>query len=159
MTSSSGLRLDAADDAMLRGEAGPGAAFAMRVLASFAAAVGARSLISIQGSHIDGCLYHGQASLDFVERLAAAGARVRVPTTLNVGSLDLIHPDLVRLPAADAAASRRLMEAHLELGCQPSFTCAPYQSLFRPRRGDQVAWGESNAIVFANAVIGARTAR
>jgi len=31
--------------------------------------------------------------------------------------------------------------------------------LARPRFGEQVAWGESNAIVFANSVIGARTAR
>lgn len=159
MSPTSDLILDDADRAMLHGEAGPGAAFAMRVLTRFAAAVGARSLIGIQGAHIDGCLYHGQASLDFVERFAGSGARVRVPTTLNVGSLDLIHPDLVRMPAADAGKSRRLMEAHLELGCQPSFTCAPYQTLFRPRFGEQVAWGESNAIAFANSVIGARTAR
>ena len=51
------------------------------------------------------------------------------------------------------------MRAHEELGCQPSFTCAPYQTAFRPRFGEQIAWGESNAIVFANSVIGARTNR
>jgi hypothetical protein len=51
------------------------------------------------------------------------------------------------------------MQAHEALGCQASFTCAPYQTLFRPRFGEQVAWGESNAIVFANSVIGARTNR
>jgi predicted aconitase len=51
------------------------------------------------------------------------------------------------------------MEAHLALGCERSFTCAPYQTRFRPRFGEQIAWGESNAIVFANSVIGARTNR
>jgi predicted aconitase len=51
------------------------------------------------------------------------------------------------------------MKAHEELGCQPSFTCAPYQTAFRPAFGEQIAWGESNAIVFANSVIGARTNR
>ena len=153
------LRLDRPEEAMLHGEAGPGPALAMRVLCGFAATVGARTLLPITGSHIDGCLYHGQASLDFIEAFRASGTTVRVPTTLNVGSLDLIHPELVRLPAEDAEPSRRLMEAHQALGCLPSFTCAPYQSLHRPRFGDQVAWGESNAIVFANAVIGARTAR
>jgi predicted aconitase len=51
------------------------------------------------------------------------------------------------------------MRAHLELGCAPTFTCAPYQSAARPRFGAQIAWGESNAIVFANSVIGARTNR
>ena len=51
------------------------------------------------------------------------------------------------------------MRAHVELGCAPTFTCAPYQSAVRPRFGAQIAWGESNAIVFANSVIGARTNR
>jgi predicted aconitase len=51
------------------------------------------------------------------------------------------------------------MEAHLALGCEASFTCAPYQTRFRPAFGEQIAWGESNAIVFANSVIGARTNR
>src|SRR5690606_6167359 len=113
----------------------------------------------VSGAHIDGCLYHGQVNLDFVERLVAGGGRVRVPTTLNVGAIDLIHPELIRLSNPEQAPARRLMRAHEELGCIPSFTCAPYQTMFRPRLSQQIAWGESNAIVFANSVIGARTNR
>ncbi len=82
-----------------------------------------------------------------------------MPTTLNVGSMDLIHPELFRGSPALAADGRRLMAAHEALGCVGSFTCAPYQTLFRPSFGEQIAWAESNAIVFANSVIGARTAR
>ena len=144
---------------MLNGDAGPAPAFAMQMLAAFARAVGAPALLDITGAHIDGCLYHGQVSLDFAERLAGSGGRVRVPTTLNVGALDLIHPELMRMPPAAQTPARRLMRAHEELGCEPSFTCAPYQTRFRPKFGDQIAWGESNAIVFANSVIGARTNR
>jgi predicted aconitase len=151
--------LDAADAATLAGQRGEAAQFAMRILVAFSESLGARRLLDIEGAHIDGCLYHGQVNLDFVERLVALGGRVRVPTTLNVGSMDLIHPELMLQPAAEQAPLRRLMEAHEELGCVPSFTCAPYQTLFRPRFGQQVAWGESNAIVFANSVIGARTNR
>jgi len=131
----------------------------MRILVSFAEAVAAPSLLDISGAHIDGCLYHGQVSLDFVERLVSAGGRVRVPATLNVGAVDLIHPELIRLSNPEQAPARRLMKAHEELGCIPSFTCAPYQTVHRPAFGDQIAWGESNAIVFANSVIGARTNR
>ena len=144
---------------MLRGDSGEAAAFAMQILAAFSRAVGASSLLDISRAHIDGCLYHGQASLDFVERLVAGGGRVRVPTTLNVGALDLIHPELIRLSPDEQAPARRLMQSHEQLGCQPSFTCAPYQTRFRPAFGEQIAWGESNAIVFANSVIGARTNR
>jgi predicted aconitase len=154
-----GLTLTPGDQAMLRGDDGPAAAFAMQILVSFAEAVGAGALLDITRAHIDGCLYHGQVSLDFVERLVAGGGRVRVPTTLNVGAVDLIHPELVRLPERVQAPAKRLMRAHEELGCVPSFTCAPYQTRFRPSFGEQIAWGESNAIVFANSVIGARTNR
>ncbi|MER9232090.1 aconitase X [Mesorhizobium sp. M0622] len=153
------LELTADDQSMLHGEQGSAAAAAMKILVAFAKAVGARKLLDIAGAHIDGCLYHGQASLDFVERLIEGGGRVRVPTTLNVGSFDLIHPALVKMPPSQEAPARRLMKAHLELGCQATFTCAPYQTRFRPGFGEQIAWGESNAIVFANSVIGARTNR
>jgi predicted aconitase len=144
---------------MLSGEHGEAAAFAMRLLVAFAEAVGATELLDISGAHIDGCLYHGQVNIDFIERLVAGGGHVRVPTTLNVGAVDLIHPDLVRLGNPELTHARRLMRAHEELGCIPSFTCAPYQTRYRPSFGEQIAWGESNAIVFANSVIGARTNR
>ncbi|RWE66007.1 aconitase X [Mesorhizobium sp.] len=153
------LELTAGDQSMLQGENGPAVAAAMKILVAFSKAVGARKLLDIAGAHIDGCLYHGQAGLDFVERLVEGGGSVRVPTTLNVGSFDLIHPGLVKMPAAEEVPARRLMKAHLELGCQATFTCAPYQTRFRPAFGEQIAWGESNAIVFANSVIGARTNR
>ena len=84
---------------------------------------------------------------------------VWLPTTLNVGSLDLIHPELFRGDEVLRSQAQRLMQAHLELGCESTFTCAPYQSRNRPRLGQQIAWAESNAIVFANSVLGARTNR
>ena len=153
------LDLSRFDRELLGGAHGPGAAFAMRLLVRFAEAVDARSFLDIEAAHVDGCLYHGRASLDFVERMIDLGGKVRVPTTLNVGSVDLIHPELFRGTKEDAENGARLMCAHVELGCAPTFTCAPYQSASRPRFGAQIAWGESNAIAFANSVIGARTNR
>ncbi len=132
---------------------------AMRLILTLAKATGASHLIDVTRAHIDGCLYHGAVGLDFVERLAASGAIVRIPTTLNVSSLDLLHPDLYRGDAAVAAAARRQMDAYVALGCRPTWTCAPYQLVDRPRFGEQIAWAESNAIVFANSVLGARTNR
>lgn len=151
------LALTPADHAVL--EAGGAAGFAMQLLVRYGEALGAPGMIAVTRAHIDGCLYHGAASLDFVRHLIGLGGRVRVPTTLNVGSVDLIHPELFRGKPELGRAGRELMEAHEALGCVATFTCAPYQTLFRPGFGEQVAWGESNAIAFANSVIGARTAR
>ena len=45
------------------------------------------------------------------------------------------------------------------MGCTPTWTCAPYQTKARPAPGEQIAWGESNAVAFANTALGARTNR
>ncbi|HRD78923.1 MAG TPA: aconitase X, partial [Hyphomicrobiaceae bacterium] len=153
------IELAEGDRRMLSGDDGEAAAFAMRLLVRFAEATGAPQLLDIASAHIDGCLYHGEVSLDFVEHLIKGGGKVRVPTTLNVGSIDLIHPELYLGDVEAASSAKRLMDGHVALGCLPTFTCAPYQSIHRPRLGDQIAWAESNAIVFANSVIGARTNR
>lgn len=153
------LALADVDRSLLDGARGEAAAFAMRLLVRYGEALGAPRFIDIVQAHVDGCLYHGAASLDFVEHVARLGGRVAVPTTLNVGTMDLIHPELYRGPEALGAAGRRLMELHEAIGCTPTFTCGPYQTIFRPRFGDEIAWGESNAIVFANSVIGARSDR
>lgn len=148
------------DRAMLAGAAGEGTALAMRLIVATAETVGASHLIDIVSAHIDGCLYHGQSGVDFVTRLAEGGAEVRVPTTLNVTSLDLLHPDLVRLDRDTAHSARSLIDGYVALGAQPTWTCAPYQAATqRPDAGAQIAWAESNAIVFANSVLGARTER
>lgn len=132
----------------------------MRLVVRAAEALGADRLIPITGAHVDSCLYHGEATIDFVERLVHGGARVAVPTTLNVGALDLLHPELWRGDPAIAERGRVLMGHYRELGCQPTYTCAPYQlASARPALGEQVAWAESNAIVFCNSVLGARTER
>ena len=153
------LTLDARDQALLDGTAGPAAALAMRVVVRTAESMEAEHLLDITGAHIDSCLYHGQAGLDFAQRLADDGAQVSVPTTLNVSSLDLLHPELYRGDDHTRDRARALMNAYEAMGCEPTWTCAPYQMDARPRIGEHVAWAESNAIVFANAVLGARTHR
>jgi predicted aconitase len=153
------VRLSDPDRALLAGAEGPASQLAMRIVVEMARLAGAAELIGVTSAHIDGCLFHGQAGLDFAERLLRDGAAVRVPTTLNVASLDLLHPDRYRGDPETAGAARRLMNAYVAMGCRETWTCAPYQLPERPSFGEHVAWAESNAIVFANSVLGARTAR
>jgi hypothetical protein len=147
------------DRDVLAGLDGEAARIAMSLLVRVAGITGADRFIDITCAHIDSCLWHGQAGLDFARRLADNGARVRVPTTLNVSSLDLLHPALFRGDAGTARSARQLMDAYVAMGCQPTWTCAPYQLARRPGLGEHIAWAESNAIVFANSVLGARTDR
>lgn len=159
MTSRPALTLTADEQAMLDGKSGPAVAMAMRIVVGVAHANLATRLLEIESAHVDGCIYDGRASLDFAQHLADLGGKVRVRTTLNVGSLDLLHPGLVRAGKDLAWSGRRLMDAYVALGCEPTWSCAPYQLSHRPTIGSHVAWAESNAIAFVNSVLGARTDR
>lgn len=131
----------------------------MRLVAETGRLLGAGRLLPITSSHVDGCLYHGDSGTHFAERLVDDGGKVAVPTTLNVGALDLLHPDRVKGDAHHREMSLRMMRAYETLGCSPTWTCAPYQAGHRPNVGAHVAWGESNAVAFCNSVLGARTNR
>ncbi len=155
------VRLTDHEQALLTGSRGDGVAMAMRLVVRLAEAMRAPSLLPITGAHIDSCLYHGRSGLDFADRLVSGGAQVVVPTTLNVSSLDLLHPELFRGDDETRREARALMDSYVAMGCEPTWTCAPYQrpDELRPSLGEHVAWAESNAIVFANSVLGARTHR
>ncbi len=153
------MQLTADDQALLDGRDGAAAAMAMRIVIGTARMLGAGDLVGIASAHIDGCLYHGDSGTHFAERLVMGGGRVRVPATLNVGALDLLHAGRVRLAPEAAAMARRMMQAYVGLGCRQTWTCAPYQAGHRPSLGQDVAWGESNAVAFCNSALGARTNR
>lgn len=153
------LELSPVERAIINGSDSAGAAMALRIVARTAELMGAKQLIPIASAHIDGALYHGDSGTYFAEKLVTGQAKVSVRATLNVGSLDLTGCSGNRLPPHEAAMAKRMMQAYIKLGCEPSWTCAPYQAGHRPLTGTDVAWGESNAVVFCNSVLGARTNR
>lgn len=153
------MELEAIDRALLAGDHGAAAARAMAMLVRYGEAGGAERFVPVESAHIDGCLYHGPSSIDFARRFVDLGGRVRVPTTLNVAAVDVVHPGWHCGPPELIDAQRELTELHERLGCVATLTCAPYQRMVRPRPGEHVAWAESNAIVFVNSVLGARTDR
>ena len=153
------LELTGQDRAMLEGARGPAAQMAMSIVVQMAEVYGATELMDISAAHIDSSIYIGEAGLEFAERLADLGARVAVPSTLNVSGLDEHHWQEWPVPPDWARNAHRQMVAYQSMGCIPTWTCAPYQTEMRPSFGQQIAWGESNAIAFANSVLGARTER
>src|SRR5260370_42018578 len=76
------------DQAMLDGEHGSATALAMSIVVRMADVYGASGLMDITQAHIDSTLYRGDATLEFAERLSSLGARVAVPTSLNVSGVD-----------------------------------------------------------------------
>ncbi|MBP1849785.1 aconitase X [Rhizobium halophytocola] len=145
------------DRRLLSGDVAPAVRMAMRIVVRMAELLAAERLIDVAGVHVDGCIYTGPAGLDFAERLAEGGGRVVVPTTLNAISVDRDGWQAMGADAERSAAASRQADAYLRMGAQPTFTCAPYLLEAVPGRGQDIAWAESNAVVYANSVLGART--
>src|SRR3984893_17576150 len=85
---------------LLAGSGGSAGATAARLVVATAELLGAADLVAVESAHIDGCLYHGDSGVLFAERRVELGGKVVVPTTLNVGALDLLHPGRVRFDPA-----------------------------------------------------------
>eukprot|EP00971_Amphidinium_carterae_P216747 4302791-Amphidinium_carterae.2 len=91
------------------------------------------------------------------EALVKWGGSVCVPTTTNAISVERAGWRALGVPEELGEPAQALADAYLQLGASPTFTCAPYLLPTAPRMQAQVAWGESNAVLFANSVLGART--
>lgn len=153
------LALTAQDRAVLDGRKGKAAQLAMRIICAMAAQHGAARLIDVTQGHIDGCIYASPANLTFAETMADMGARVLVPTTMNAISVDHGNWRRQGVPPSFGLPAQRLADAYVRMGCAPTFTCSPYLLATAPAEGEVVAWSESNAVIFANSVLGARTAK
>ncbi|MGE5702551.1 MAG: aconitase X catalytic domain-containing protein [Clostridia bacterium] len=153
------MELSDRDKRILAGAEGAARQTAMRILVRMAELQGARRFIDIKHAHIDGCIYTGEASLTFAETLADQGGLVFVPTTMNAISIDRRRWKDQGVDPGFADKADQLASAYERMGAKPTFTCTPYYLPDAPVFGDHIAWAESNAIVFANSVIGAQTNR
>ncbi|KAH7039483.1 hypothetical protein B0J12DRAFT_630636 [Macrophomina phaseolina] len=156
--------LTPSDQHILSGALGPAPRLALRIILQHALLQRARSLLPVTRAHIDGCFYTGPGALLFARTFLSLGARVAVPSTLNAISIDRARWRAQGVDAALASAAGALADAYVAMGCAPTYTCAPYllgeaAAGAVPRRGEDVGWAESNAVVFANSVLGARTAK
>ena len=153
------LDLTKADHAMLDGRDGIAVQQAMRIICAMAVQQGAKSLVDVTQVHIDGCIYASPANLTFAEKMVEMGAKVRVPATMNAISVDRSNWQAQGVPFSFGDPAARLADAYVRMGCRPTFTCSPYLLDTAPQAGETIAWAESNAVIFANTVLGARTAK
>jgi hypothetical protein len=150
------MQLTTEDREMLSGERGDGVQFAMHMITRVAEVYSAERLIDISWAHVASAYDHSQANLDFALRLARSETKVAIPTTLTACSLNLRHP---RSGGRDASVALQLIELYKGMGCNAVMTCAPYHTGSEPGLGENIAWCESSAVVYANSVLGARTNR
>lgn len=153
------MRLTDQQKRMLNGELGEPVQVAMEMLNALGDIYGAEKLIPIKSAHCAGLSLksHGIAGMEWVEDMARKGARVVVPTTMNVIGVDRSRD--LGLPAEWVEPQLRIQRGYEAMGCYGTSSCVPYYYSFLPRYGEHIAWAESSAVVYTNSVIGARDNR
>lgn len=146
--------------ARIRKEGSPAQRKALDLLVALGSLADAKRLVPVTCAHVSGASYKliGDAGVEFLEDFAK-DARVAVPTTVNPLGTDLQQWRELGVPEDFAVKQARVAHAYESMGVRPIYSCTPYLLGVRPRLGEHVAWSESNAVCFANSVLGARTNR
>jgi predicted aconitase len=148
------------EEAMLAGQDGEGTRTAMELLVALGDIYEAKRLIPISSAHLSGVSYKtiGEGGIEFLESLST-NTRVSVPTTLNPAGMDRQRWREMGISPRFADRQQHIIRCYERLGVQTDCSCTPYLGSNVPRRGQTLAWAESNALSFANSVVGARTNR
>ncbi|VVE32985.1 hypothetical protein PCO31110_03790 [Pandoraea communis] len=168
------MRLTPDEQAMLDGTQGPAVQKAMDLLVRYGEALGAERFVDTnnvcgtlgattpflrdfgtRGGALDLDAVFSEFNLDSAEvvpvpRMKAYSSHLQQGFDPEHAERQGIAPEVVKLYRAGEAYAGRL-------GVQPLHTCAPYQVGNVPVRGEHCAWMESSAVVYINAVLGARS--
>jgi len=164
------MHLTDAERAMLDGALTPAHRKAMELLVKYGQALGAERLVETNsvagtwsvanplvrpfaGGGMDAVF--SEFNLDSDEVVATPPMETH--TCQLIGGLDRRHADVMGI-AADVATLNDAGERYFGgKGVAMHTTCTPYQVGVVPLFGEHLAWMESSAVIYANAVIGART--
>ncbi len=146
---------------MLDGAQGRAAQKAMQILVALGVIYGAERMLPVSSVQIAGVSYDnlGEAGLQFLTDMADGGGRARVLTTLNPAGMDTENWQVLGISPDFAERQARVIEAFARMGVMTTCTCTPYLVGNLPHFGEHIAWAESSAVCYANAVLGARSNR
>ena len=145
---------------MLSGNMGEAVQLAARIVVKIGDVLGAERLVTIEDAHISGISFKniGDSGLEFLMMLVEKNAKFKVPTTINPAGFDFKKWSKMKIDSYFLEKQKRVIDCLVKMGAKPILSCTPYE-VKRIKYGQHIAWSESNAVLYANSVIGARTNR
>lgn len=155
------MRLNAEEEAMLAGEAGPARQWAIRHQISVGEFFDAEDFVPVGQAHIMADTESlGEAGVQWLESLAALAPqdrRVRIPTITDPRGLDFDSYKRLKQTDGMAEIESRAIKAFEALGVLMTNTCINYQTILPPVRGEHLAFGDTGVVIYSNSVLGARS--
>jgi predicted aconitase len=155
------MELTREEQDMLAGKQGRATRKAMEILAALGTIYGADRMVPVTSVQVAGVSFEnlGEAGLEFLAEMATGGGKARVLTTLNPAGMDIENWRKLGISPSFAREQKKVIEAYAAMGILPTCSCTPYLFGNLPHYGEHIAWAESSAVCYTNAVLGARTNR
>jgi predicted aconitase len=130
------------EEHILQGEQGEVVERMFRLIVQLGDIYGADKMIPVGSVQVAGVSYKSIADpgTEFLEDLAAKGAKVKVLTFLNPAGMDLENWKKLKFPKDFAANQLRIMNAFKSMGIVITATCTPYLAGNLPRFREHIAW-------------------
>jgi predicted aconitase len=153
------MELTREEEAMLEGRQGPAKKKAMEGLLQLGRAFGAPRFVEIGYAHVHAGMALYLEDVELMEALAAEGATMAVPASVNIANADMTNWRQTGAPEKLVRLQRRAESAHQRMGSACSFTCTPYWAGHWPTWNTHMTSIESTVTIFCNSVLGAKSNR
>ena len=153
-----GMTLTDEEWAMWRGERGAAVQEAIRFQIEVGRFFDAERFVPITHAHVMGDIeVMGDGGLGLLRRMNEQQAHCVVPTSNNAHCMHFDADARFAQDAGEIAKEREVLGHFRTMGIATTDTCIPYQTVYQPKCGEHVAWGDTGTVIYANAVLGART--
>ena len=152
------MQLDTEEEAMLRGEKGRAVQEALQFQIEVGNFFDAERFVRINNAHVMGDIeVMGDGGLGLLRDMSGQKAQCAVPTSSNAQCMHF-HPEpRLRQDAQEIGKEREILSLYGGMRIAATDTCIPYQTVYQPKLGEHVAWGDTGTVIYANSVLGART--
>ncbi len=152
------MQLNTEEQAMLRGEKGVAVQEALQFQIEVGNFFEAERFVRINTAHVMGDIeVMGDGGLGLLRNMSGQKAQCAVPTSSNAQCMHF-HPEpRLRQDANEVVKEREILSIFNGMRIAATDTCIPYQTVYQPKLGEHVAWGDTGTVIYANSVLGART--
>ena len=152
------MQLDAEEKAMLRGEKGRAVQEALQFQIEVGNFFEAERFVRINNAHVMGDIeVMGDGGLGLLRDMSGQKAQCVVPTSSNAQCMHFDPEPRLRQDAQEIGKEREILSLYDGMRIAATDTCIPYQTVYQPKLGEHVAWGDTGTVIYANSVLGART--
>ena len=152
------MKLTREESAILNGEMGKAAQEAIKYQIEVGNFFEAKRFVPISNAHLMGDIeVMGDAGFEYLKQAALNGAHCSVPTSSNAQCMHFEDIPNIKQDETEIDKERKIIHILKSMNVATTDTCINYQTVYQPKLGEHVAWGDTGTVIYANSVFGART--